>query len=155
MNLEDILATTANPQDRAQFFAALPDVTPELGEMCGSDVVSQGLRAHLVGADVMVCSLPVDGNRQFMGLMNGGSTALLGETTGSSAAVLAAPEGKTAVGISITVNHHLPAKEGRVYCVATKVSHTSSFVTYNFLFFRHDGKLSASGTHTCAIIDKR
>ncbi|WP_124054565.1 PaaI family thioesterase [Arcanobacterium ihumii] len=155
MDIEIVLQPNTAPEKRAEFFASLPDVTSDLGDMTGADVVSQGLRAHVIDPNLMICSLPVDGFRQFMGIMNGGSTALLGETTGSTAAVLAAPEGKTAVGISITVNHHRPAKQGRVYCVATKVTQSASFVTYNFMFYRHDGNISASGNHTCAFIDKR
>lgn len=149
--IEQLIAPQTTPAARAEFFAGLPNLSQEYGIVHGNDVFKQGFEAHIVGAQYMLCSLPVSGNAQYYGVFNGGSTALLGETTGSIAANLMAREGTVAVGIDISVHHLLPAREGRVYCLATRLNE-GRIVHYRLDFYRSDGERMAAGEHSCTFV---
>ncbi len=154
MNKEilQILSTDTTPEKRANFFSTLPVLEVVEDFLQYNCALQKGFQVHVKGGQIMICSIPVAGNAQHMGFMHGGMNAFLGETTGSVAAVLAAPVGKIALGADIFVRHHRPATEGRVYCVATQVNQSNSMANYNLHFYRHDGKLSASGSHNCVFV---
>ena len=59
-----------------------------------------------VGAVRTVGTMPVEGNRQPFGLLNGGASMALVETLGSIAANVHAGEGRYAVGVEISGSHH-------------------------------------------------
>ncbi len=70
----------------------------------------------------VVATMPVEGNRQGHGILHGGASIALAESTGSWAAVLhAAQFGKIAVGIEVNATHHSSATEGTVRAVATPI----------------------------------
>ena len=148
--IEQLTAPQTTAAARAEFLSGLPNLSQEYGIVYG-DAAKQGFVAHIVGAQYMLCSLPVAGNAQYYGLFNGGSAALLGETTGSIAANLMAREGTVAVGIDISVHHLLPAREGRVYCLATRLNE-GRIVHYRLDFFRSDGERMAAGEHSCTFV---
>lgn len=151
--IAQLISPETKPSARAEFFAGLPDLSVKHEIIYKNDVYQQGFRAHIISPEQMVCSLPVAGNSQYYGVFNGGSTALLGETTGSIAANLMAREGTMAVGIDISVQHLLPAYEGRVYCLATLL-HKGRIVRYRLDFYRADGEQSAVGTHSCTFVSR-
>ncbi|MDR6939745.1 PaaI family thioesterase [Arcanobacterium hippocoleae] len=149
--IENFTSPQTSERARAEFLAGLPNLSGEYGFVRGNDVFKQGFQAHIVGAEYMLCSLPVAGNAQYYGLFNGGAAALLGETTASIAANLLAREGTMAVGIEISVRHLLPAREGRVYCLATRLNE-GRIVNYRLDFYRSDGQRTASGSHSCTFV---
>lgn len=149
--LESILSVRCPRQTRVAYFAGLPDISDQVPYFARSCVGGMGMQLHVMSGAYAVSSLPVEGNHQHTGFMHGGATALLGETTGSFAATtLIEPDGY-ALGLDISVHHHRPATEGRVWCVATLVSKTRTIANYQLHFFRADGKISASGYHSCAL----
>lgn len=86
-----------------------------------------GIRLIELGAEYSVATMPVEGNRQPLGLVNGGAYLVLGETLGSiSANVWAGTLGKVAVGIEINASHSASAKSGSVtgYCKAISLGKT-------------------------------
>lgn len=151
--IAQLVAPESSASERAKVLASLPDLSTQYGFVTGNDVYKQGFQAHIVGAEQMICSLPVLGNAQYYGIFNGGATALLGETTGSIAANLFAREGTIAVGIDISVHHLLPARQGRVFCLATRLNE-GRIVNYRLDFFRSDGERTAAGTHSCTFIPR-
>lgn len=142
-----------NPAQTSQFFLSLPDASARCPSAKAQLIESMGIRFHHLDGQVMICSMPVEGNRQTLGVLHGGANAVLGETTGSLAANYLAPAGKHAVGSNIFVTHHRPALAGRVFCVATLAQSGRTLATYFLKIFSEDGKLTASGTHTCAFVD--
>ncbi|MGO2659806.1 hotdog fold thioesterase [Mycetocola reblochoni] len=68
-----------------------------------------------------VATLPVEGNRQPVGLMHGGAYVVLGESLGSMAANLWAGADRVAVGIDINATHTRSAVDGIVTGVCTPV----------------------------------
>ncbi|MGO3885738.1 MAG: hotdog fold thioesterase [Mycetocola sp.] len=73
------------------------------------------------GVERSVATLPVEGNRQPVGLMHGGAYVVLGESLGSMAANLWAGAGRVAVGIDINATHTRSAVDGIVTGVCTAI----------------------------------
>jgi uncharacterized protein (TIGR00369 family) len=78
-----------------------------------------GIKLTMVSAEKTVGTMPVQGNRQPLGLLNGGANAILAETLGSIAANVAAYPDRVAVGVDINVTHLKGVKEGLVTGIAT------------------------------------
>ncbi len=91
--------------------------------------LEEKLGIEVLRADVqeVIARMPVGGNRQVMGLLNGGASAALAEFCGSLAAHLHARNlGKVAVGVDLNVTHHRSIREGyvRARCTPIKVGRT-------------------------------
>ena len=69
----------------------------------------------------IVATMPVEGNTQPFGLVNGGAYAVLGETLGSMHAGFLAPEGKVPVGVDINATHTGSATVGSITAVCTPI----------------------------------
>ena len=88
----------------------------ELAERMGIQLVE-------LSAEHTVATMPVLGNRQPLGLVNGGAYLVLGETLGSlSANVWAHTLNKVAVGIEINASHSRSATQGSVKAVCKSIS---------------------------------
>ncbi|WP_375407120.1 PaaI family thioesterase [uncultured Amnibacterium sp.] len=61
-----------------------------------------------------VARMPVEGNRQVVGLLHGGAHVVLGESLGSISSAIHAGRGRYAVGIEINATHSRSATEGFV-----------------------------------------
>jgi uncharacterized protein (TIGR00369 family) len=82
-----------------------------------------GIKLVELSAEKSVATMPVEGNRQPLGLVNGGAYLVLGETLGSiSANVWANSFNKVAVGIEINASHSRSAREGNVKAVCQAIS---------------------------------
>jgi uncharacterized protein (TIGR00369 family) len=82
-----------------------------------------GIELTELSAERSVATMPAEGNRQPLGLVNGGAYLVLGETLGSiSANVWASSLGKVAVGIEISASHSKSCREGTVTAVCTSIS---------------------------------
>ncbi|MBM3682739.1 MAG: hotdog fold thioesterase [Actinobacteria bacterium] len=78
-----------------------------------------GIKLIEVSANKTTGTMPVQGNRQPLGLLNGGANAILAETLGSIEANVAAYPDRVAVGVDINVTHHKGVKDGFVKGIAT------------------------------------
>lgn len=86
-----------------------------------------GIEVLKAEAQEVIARMPVEGNRQVIGLLHGGATAALAEFCGSLAAFLHAQSlGKVPVGVDLSVTHHRSMREGyvRAYCTPIKVGRT-------------------------------
>jgi uncharacterized protein (TIGR00369 family) len=93
--------------------------TRGLGELA----TRMGIELTELSAERSVATMPAEGNRQPLGLVNGGAYLVLGETLGSiSANVWASTLGKIAVGIEISASHTKSCREGTVNAVCTSIS---------------------------------
>ena len=100
-------------------------------------------------AENVTGTMPVAGNTQPFGLLNGGASLALAETLGSIAAHLAAGEGRTAVGIEVSGSHHRSTREGTVTGVATPISVGKTLGVYGVTVTSEDGTLLCSAKVTC------
>ncbi len=115
-----------------------------LGELAQS----MGIKLIEVSAQKAVATMPVTGNRQPLGLLNGGASAVLAETLASIAANVHAFPKQVAVGVDLQISHHRPATKGDVTCVATALQLGKSIGTYGFNIKDENEKLTASGKLT-------
>ncbi|KHE75313.1 thioesterase [Kocuria marina] len=105
----------------------------ELGELDEK----MGVVVEEQSAERVVATMPVEGNRQSLGLLHGGASVALGEMLGSWAAVIhASLFGKVAVGVDINATHHSSATSGRVRGVATAI-HLGRRVTNHEVVITH------------------
>ena len=98
----------------------LPDgLDPELVERLvktggGELAVKMGIEFLELGAQRSIARMPVEGNRQVIGLLHGGAHVVLGESLGSVSSAIHAGPGRYAVGIEINATHSRSATEGWV-----------------------------------------
>ena len=82
-----------------------------------------GINLLELSAERAVATMPVEGNRQPLGLLHGGAYVVWAETLGSFAAnVWALPLGKFAVGIDINASHSKSATDGVVTATCSSIS---------------------------------
>ena len=98
----------------------VPDgLDPELVERLvssggGELAVKMGIEFLELSASRSVARMPVEGNRQVVGLLHGGAHVVLGESLGSVSSAIHAGPGRYAVGIEINATHSRSATEGFV-----------------------------------------
>lgn len=139
-------------------------MTNEPQEIVATGVVDAGALAERLGisitkatSEVVVGSMPVEGNTQPFGLLNGGASLALAETLGSIAANIHAstlPQPGYAVGVEINGSHHASARNGVVTGTASAISLGKTFATYEILIRDEDGKLLCTSRLTCLIRTK-
>ena len=97
-------------------------------------------------AERTVVRMPVDGARQVIGILHGGASAALIETTASVAAREAAPDSTVPVGAELQVSHLRPARRGWVTAVATPVHRGRRTTVYEVRISDEDGRTVARGS---------
>ncbi|MDQ1530045.1 MAG: 1,4-dihydroxy-2-naphthoyl-CoA hydrolase [Microbacteriaceae bacterium] len=95
------------------------DLDPELveriaGTRGGELAVRMEIEFLEIGAERSVARMPVEGNRQVVGLLHGGAHLVLGESLGSISSAVHAGPGRVAVGIEINATHSASVQEGFV-----------------------------------------
>lgn len=124
-----------------------PDFTP-LAETMGIETVAEG-------AETYVCRMPVAPNRQPFGLLAGGASAMLAESTASRAAVLhAAQFGKIAVGVELNASHHASAREGWVIATARAAHLGKTSASYEVVIETESGRRLCTARALCLLIER-
>lgn len=96
-----------------------PDLDPELVERLvatggGQLAKKMGIELLELSAEKSVATMPVEGNRQVIGLLHGGAHVVLAESLGSMSAAIHAGPGRIAVGIEINATHSKAVTSGVV-----------------------------------------
>jgi 1,4-dihydroxy-2-naphthoyl-CoA hydrolase len=73
-----------------------------------------GIELVKLGAELSIARMPVEGNRQVVGLLHGGAHVVLAESLGSMSSAVHAGPNKIAVGIEINATHSRSVTEGWV-----------------------------------------
>jgi len=102
-------------------------------------------------ADRLVATMPVAGNSQAKGALQGGAMVALAELAGSAGASLYAGEGFTAVGVDINATFHGAARPGIVTAVATPLFLGQALATYEIVITDATGNRLCTARITCAI----
>lgn len=124
-------------------------ISRPLGELAET----MGIRLVEASADCVVATMPVIGNRQPLGLLHGGATALLAETVGSVASHLSAGSGRFAVGIELNISHHRSATDGTVTATATPLSRGKTLAVYQIAIVDEAGRSISTARLTCLLRD--
>lgn len=121
----------------------------ELDEKMGVKVLEQS-------ATKVVATMPIDGNRQSLGLLHGGAMACLAEAVGSWAAVIhASTLGKVAVGVDINATHHASGYAGVVTATATALHLGRSLTSHEVVIVDESGRRLCTARITNAVIEKK
>ena len=131
------------------------DLTKALNDFgLGELAERMGIKLVEVSANKTVGTMPVLGNRQPLGLLNGGANALLAETLGSIAANVAGYPDRVAVGVDLNVTHHKGVREGIVTAIATPSHLGKSTGSYVIEIFNEKNERTASARLTVFFRDK-
>jgi uncharacterized protein (TIGR00369 family) len=148
------------PQNKTRSEIAMSELSPEdltkaLNEFgLGELAERMGIKLIEVSANKTVGTMPVEGNRQPLGLLNGGANALLAETLGSIAANVAGYPDRFAVGVDINVTHHKGVREGFVTGIATPNHLGKSTGSYVIDIFNDKEERTASARLTVFFKEK-
>lgn len=92
-----------------------PSLIARLVETQGGELARKmGIELIELGAELSVGRMPVEGNRQVVGLLHGGAHVVLAESLGSMSSAIHAGPDKIAVGIEINATHSRSVTEGFV-----------------------------------------
>lgn len=104
----------------------LDDLHPELQERFanggGELTQKMGIEYLELSASRSVARMPVEGNRQVVGILHGGAHVVLGESLGSLSAAIHAGPGRFAVGVDVNATHTRSISEGWVTATCTAIS---------------------------------
>jgi len=122
-----------------------PDLDPELverlaGTRGGQLAQKMGIEFLELSADYSVATMPVEGNRQVVGLLHGGAHVVLGESLGSISSAIHAGPGRFAVGIEINASHSRSVTEGIVTGTCRAISLGRTLCTHEIVMTDEQGR---------------
>ncbi|APT83661.1 PaaI family thioesterase [Corynebacterium ammoniagenes] len=124
-------------------------VLGELDEKMGVQVIEES-------ASKVVATMPIDGNRQSLGLLHGGAMVCLAEAVGSWAAVIhASTMGKVAVGVDINATHHASGHTGVVTATATAIRLGRTMTSHEIVIEDESGRRLCTARISNAIVEKK
>jgi len=121
-----------------------PDLDPALVERLittrgGELTQKMGITFEKLTAEESIATMPVEGNRQVIGLLHGGAHVVLGESLGSLSAAVHAGPGRIAVGIEINASHSKSVRSGIVRGHCRALSLGRSLATHEIVMTDEDG----------------
>ena len=128
--------------------------TVDLLAQIASSPLIDAMRIKIVKAspELLVATMPVEGNTQPYGLLHGGASCVLAETLGSiGSAMHAARSGKIAVGIDINATHHRGARSGLVTGTARPLQLGGSLASYEIVIEDDEGRRVCTARLTCML----
>ncbi|MER7574334.1 hotdog fold thioesterase [Streptomyces sp. NPDC126514] len=124
-------------------------VTPEFSHQ--QLVPKLGIQLVRCEPGLVIGTMPVDGNRQPVGIMHGGANAVLAETLGSLAAFLHTGPGGHAVGLDLSCTHHRWVAGGTVTGECRPLHEGRTSATYEIVITDSSGRRTCTARLTCAI----
>ena len=106
-------------------------------------------------AERAVGTIPVEGNRQPVGLLHGGAYVVLAESLGSMAANVHAGPGRYAVGIELNASHSRSATSGLVTGTCTAIHLGGTLTTHEIVLTDDQGRRCSTVRITNMIRDAR
>jgi uncharacterized protein (TIGR00369 family) len=119
----------------------------------GAMAERMGITVSFATANKVVGHMPVEGNTQPFGLLNGGASMALAETLGSVGAHLHAGPTRSVVGIDINGTHHRSATSGLVTGTATPLSLGRTIAVYEIVITDEREKRICTARLTCLLRD--
>lgn len=99
-----------------------PELQARFANGGGELTQKMGIEYLELSAERSVARMPVEGNRQVVGILHGGAHVVLGESLGSLSAAIHAGPGRYAVGIDVNATHTKSVTEGWVTATCTALS---------------------------------
>lgn len=133
----------STPSDRPE----LPAESTSLGALADR----MGVRLVDARPGRVVATMPVEGNTQPYGLLNGGASAVLAETLGSVAGAIHAGPDHYVVGLDLNCTHHRAVREGTVTGVATPISEGRTIASYEIRIADEQDRPVCTARLTCLV----
>ncbi len=115
-----------------------------------------GVKLLELSAERAVATMPVEGNRQPLGLLHGGAYVVLAESLGSMAAnVWAHPKKKFAVGIEVNASHSNSARAGVVTATCEAITLGSTLTVHQIAVEDEAGRRLSTIRITNLLRDRR
>ncbi|MCY7412432.1 MAG: hotdog fold thioesterase [Salinibacterium sp.] len=106
----------------------------------GQLTVKMGVQFLELSAERSVATMPVEGNRQVLGLLHGGAHVVLGESLGSLSSAIHAGPGRMAMGIEINATHSRSAKDGTVTALCEALVLGRTLATHQIVIRDEEGR---------------
>ncbi|MCW4384378.1 PaaI family thioesterase [Salinibacterium sp. SYSU T00001] len=137
-----------------------PDLDPELiarlSDTQGGELPRKmGIEFIELSAKYSVARMPVEGNRQVIGLLHGGAHVVLGESLGSMSSAIHAGPGRYAMGIEINATHSRSITEGWVTATCRAISLGRTLATHEIAITDDDGNRLSTVRMTNMLRDRR
>ncbi len=118
-----------------------PELVERLIETKGGELARKmGIELVKLTAEESIATMPVEGNRQVVGLLHGGAHVVLGESLGSLSSAIHAGPGRYAVGIEINASHSRSVTEGTVTATCRAVSLGRTLATHEIVITDSEGR---------------
>lgn len=138
---------TMIPDSTPPDLSGLPQQSPSLGALADR----MGMRVVEARPGRVVATMPVEGNTQPYGLLNGGASAVMAETLGSIAGAIHAGPDHYVVGLDLNCTHHRAVREGTVTGVVTPISEGRTIVCYEIRITDEQDRPVCTARLTCLV----
>jgi uncharacterized protein (TIGR00369 family) len=133
-----------------------PELVERLIATGGGELAQKmGIEFLELSAEHSVATMPVEGNRQVVGLLHGGAHVVLAESLGSMSSAIHAGPGRIAVGIEINATHSKAIREGVVTATCEALSLGRSLATHQITMRDEAGNLLSTVRMTNFLADQR
>ena len=92
-----------------------------------------GIEFLELSAERSIARMPVEGNRQVVGILHGGAHVVLGESLGSISSAIHGGPGRIAMGIDINATHTGSISEGWVVGTCTAIALTKNMAVHEII----------------------
>lgn len=120
----------------------------------GELAVKMGIEFVELSGDYSVARMPVEGNRQVVGLLHGGAHVVLGETLGSVSSAIHAGAGRYAVGIEINATHSRSITSGWVTGTCRALNLGRTLATHEIVMTDDEGRRLSTVRMTNMLLDR-
>ena len=147
--------TDSAPLDTPWVRPAAIDLEAGIGRGMGELAERMGIVWHELSPQHSVASMPVEGNRQPVGILHGGAHVVLAESMGSIAANIHAGEGRIAMGIELNASHSRSVRSGFVIATCDAIHLGSTLTTHEIVVRDQEGRRLSTVRITNIIRDAR
>jgi uncharacterized protein (TIGR00369 family) len=118
-----------------------PELVARLVETNGGELTRKmGVEYLELSAQHSVARMPVEGNRQVVGILHGGAHVVLGESLGSMSSAIHAGPGRMAMGIEINATHSRSISEGWVTATCEALVLGRTLATHEIVIRDDEGR---------------
>lgn len=118
-----------------------PELVARIGDTAGGELARRmGIEFLELSAEFSLARMPVEGNRQVVGLLHGGAHVVLGESLGSLSSAIHGGAGRYAVGIEINATHSRSVTEGWVTGTCTALVLGRTLCTHEIVMTDDEGR---------------
>lgn len=111
-----------------------PELFARLVESNGGELTRKmGIEYLELSAEHSVARMPVEGNRQVVGILHGGAHVVLGESLGSISSAIHAGPGRVAMGIEVNATHTGAISEGWVVATCDAIALSRTLATHEIV----------------------